>query len=80
MGSIYIIWTQHFPSYDEYFKERSKREIDKAVLLENRVEETMKKAGFWARLTRKEKGSASNQKEVRSKKKQDPKNQGEPSK
>ena len=42
----------------------------------------MEDAGFWKKLMgkQKEKGSASNQKEVRCKKKQDPKNQGESSK
>ncbi|KAL4337397.1 hypothetical protein AHAS_Ahas12G0106100 [Arachis hypogaea] len=39
-----------FPIYDEYFKGRSDREIDRAIRLKNRVEETMKKAGFCQKL------------------------------
>ncbi|QHO12011.1 uncharacterized protein DS421_15g503160 [Arachis hypogaea] len=68
-----------FPAFDEYFKGRKEGEINKAMILEKGVEETMKKAGFWKKLIRKDKGSTSGQKEVGSKKKQDPKNQEEPS-
>ena len=42
--------------------------------LKSLVLETMKKAGFWKKLIRKDKGSTSGQKEAGSKKKQDPKN------
>ncbi|RYR03694.1 hypothetical protein Ahy_B06g082894 isoform B [Arachis hypogaea] len=50
-----------FPTYDEYFKGRSEREVDKALLLEDRVKETMKKGGFWQKLTGKSKGETSKQ-------------------
>ena len=63
-----------FPAFDEYFKGRKEGEINKAMILEKGVEETMKKAGFWKKLIRKDKGSTSGQKEAGSKKKQDPKN------
>ncbi|XP_057719923.1 uncharacterized protein LOC130934362 [Arachis stenosperma] len=36
-----------FPTFDEYFKRRSEKEVSKAMGLEDRVEETMNKAGFW---------------------------------
>ncbi|KAL4276332.1 hypothetical protein AHAS_Ahas20G0196600 [Arachis hypogaea] len=57
-----------FPTYDEYFKGRSEREVDKALLLEDRVKETMKKAGFWQKLTGKRKGETSKQASEKKKK------------
>ncbi|KAL4287677.1 hypothetical protein AHAS_Ahas19G0210100 [Arachis hypogaea] len=44
-----------FPTYNEYFKGRSEREVGKALLLEDRVKETMKKAGFGQKLKGKNK-------------------------
>ncbi|KAL4350401.1 hypothetical protein AHAS_Ahas10G0138300 [Arachis hypogaea] len=57
-----------FPIYDEYFKERSDREIDKAICLENKTEETMKKARFWQKLKGKGKGETSKQASEKKKK------------
>ncbi|RYQ84249.1 hypothetical protein Ahy_B10g103352 isoform A [Arachis hypogaea] len=57
-----------FPTYDEYFKGRSEREVDKVLLLEDRVKETMKKAGFWQNLTGKSKGETSKQASEKKKK------------
>ncbi|KAL4315473.1 hypothetical protein AHAS_Ahas15G0188600 [Arachis hypogaea] len=57
-----------FPTYDEYFKRRSEREVDKALLLEDKVKETMKKAGFWQKLTGKSKGETSQQASEKKKK------------
>ncbi|XP_020979490.1 uncharacterized protein LOC110272041 [Arachis ipaensis] len=50
-----------FPIYDEYFKGRNEREVEKALFLEDRVKETMKKVGFWQKLTGKGKGETSKQ-------------------
>ncbi|RYR66935.1 hypothetical protein Ahy_A03g013127 [Arachis hypogaea] len=36
-----------FPTFDEFFKKKSEIEVSKAMSLEDRVEETMNKAGFW---------------------------------
>ncbi|KAL4321404.1 hypothetical protein AHAS_Ahas14G0107100 [Arachis hypogaea] len=58
-----------FPIYDQYFKERNDIEVDKAIRLEDRVEETMKKAGFWTKLKGKSKGETS--KRASEKKKKD---------
>ncbi|KAL4315843.1 hypothetical protein AHAS_Ahas15G0225600 [Arachis hypogaea] len=57
-----------FPTYDEYFKGKSEREVDKAILLEDRVEETMKKAGFWQKLKDKSEGETSKQASEKKKK------------
>ncbi|KAL4315796.1 hypothetical protein AHAS_Ahas15G0220900 [Arachis hypogaea] len=57
-----------FPTYDEYFKGKSEREVDKAMLLEDRVKETIKKAGFWQKLTGKNKGETSKQASEKKKK------------
>ncbi|KAL4306364.1 hypothetical protein AHAS_Ahas16G0170900 [Arachis hypogaea] len=57
-----------FLTYDEYFKGRSEREVDKALLLEDRVKETMKKAGFWQKVTGKSKGETSKQASEKKKK------------
>ncbi|RYQ84420.1 hypothetical protein Ahy_B10g103734 isoform A [Arachis hypogaea] len=36
-----------FPTFDEFFKMRSEVEVNRAMRLEDRVEEAMNKAGFW---------------------------------
>ncbi|KAL4306442.1 hypothetical protein AHAS_Ahas16G0178700 [Arachis hypogaea] len=57
-----------FPTYDEYFKGRSEREVGKELLLEDRVKETMKKAGFGQKLKGKNKGETSEQASEKKKK------------
>ncbi|KAL4287545.1 hypothetical protein AHAS_Ahas19G0196900 [Arachis hypogaea] len=57
-----------FPTYDEYFKGRNEREVEKALFLEDRVKETMKKAEFWQKLTGKGKGETSKQASEKKKK------------
>ncbi|KAL4315602.1 hypothetical protein AHAS_Ahas15G0201500 [Arachis hypogaea] len=66
-----------FLTYDEYFEGRSEREICKAIRLENRVEKTMKKAGFWQKLKGKGKGETSKGKHGRRLKKEDVKDKEE---
>ena len=36
-----------FPTFDEFFKMRSEMEVNRAMRLEDRVEEAMNRAGFW---------------------------------
>ncbi|KAL4276272.1 hypothetical protein AHAS_Ahas20G0190600 [Arachis hypogaea] len=59
---------------DARYEERSDIEVDKAIRLEDRVEETMKKPGFWTKLKGKGKGETSKQASEKKKKdKQDKK-------
>ncbi|KAL4276254.1 hypothetical protein AHAS_Ahas20G0188800 [Arachis hypogaea] len=54
---------------DARYEERSDIEVDKVICLEDRVEETMKKAGFWTKLKGKGKGETSKQASEKKKKK-----------
>ncbi|RYR25675.1 hypothetical protein Ahy_B02g059593 [Arachis hypogaea] len=62
-----------FPTFDEFFKGKSEIEVSKAMRLEDRVEETMNKAGFWQgqQTTDMDTGNTNTQANERSKKKHD---------
>ncbi|XP_057723901.1 uncharacterized protein LOC130939852 [Arachis stenosperma] len=62
-----------FPTFEEFFKKKSEIEVNKAMMLEDRVEEAMNKAGFWRgqQPTNMDTGNASNQVYERRKKKHD---------
>ncbi|XP_057746878.1 uncharacterized protein LOC130966127 [Arachis stenosperma] len=62
-----------FPTYEEFFKNKSEIEANKAMMLEDRVEETMNKAGFWRgqQTTNMDTGNTNNQVYERRKKKHD---------
>ncbi|RYR29895.1 hypothetical protein Ahy_B01g054508 isoform C [Arachis hypogaea] len=62
-----------FPTFDEYFKGKSEIEVSNAMRLEDRVEETMNRVGFWRgqQTTNMETGNTNNQTYERRKKKHD---------
>ncbi|XP_016192277.1 UPF0746 protein DDB_G0281095-like [Arachis ipaensis] len=61
LGQLQVENMRAFKEFTTLQDARSDIEVDKAIRLENRVEETMKKAGFWTKLKGKGKGESSKQ-------------------